>query len=277
MPALKNEKHEAFAKALARGITQAAAYIEAGYTAKSLAVGRVKGSQLAKRIEVANRVAELRLLPEFQKKLVPKLAELPKARVRGGVRTSPATAEMLEAMNEKRESRYLPNASPDVIFRLCLLGSTDQEIMAVLRLSHETWEDWRHRYVDVRDAINRGRIMADTDVAYGMYRAATGYEHKAVKIFMPAGAPAPVYAPYMEHIPPNVVAGSLWLRNRHPDRWKERREVNIEGSLEHRLRQMTPEQREQDARDLYQRVTSRLAELSSTDAESEDLPPGGET
>jgi hypothetical protein len=40
-----------------------------------------------------------------------------------------------------------------------------------------------------------------------MGRRAVGFEHPAVKIFMPAGAPEPVYAPYMEYHPPDVNAG----------------------------------------------------------------------
>jgi phage terminase small subunit len=35
MPALKNPRHEAFAQALARGMSASAAYVEAGYKASN--------------------------------------------------------------------------------------------------------------------------------------------------------------------------------------------------------------------------------------------------
>jgi hypothetical protein len=41
--------------------------------------------------------------------------------------------------------------------------------------------------------------------------------HDAVKIFMPAGAKKPVYAPYVEHVPPDVTAAIFWLKNRDPE------------------------------------------------------------
>ena len=44
----------------------------------------------------------------------------------------------------------------------------------------------------------------------------------AVKIFMPAGAEAPVCASYTEHYPPDTQAASLWLRNRQPAKWRDR-------------------------------------------------------
>jgi hypothetical protein len=44
------------------------------------------------------------------------------------------------------------------------------------------------------------------------------------EIFMPAGAKAPVYAPYVEHVPPDVTAGIFWLKNRKPADWRDYRE-----------------------------------------------------
>jgi hypothetical protein len=40
----------------------------------------------------------------------------------------------------------------------------------------------------------------------------------ASTIARPAGAEAPVNAPYTEHYPPDTQAASLWLRNRQPAR-----------------------------------------------------------
>jgi hypothetical protein len=42
-----------------------------------------------------------------------------------------------------------------------------------------------------------------------------------VKIFMPAGREKPVYAPYVEHVPPDVAAGIFWLKNRDPQHWRD--------------------------------------------------------
>jgi len=38
-----------------------------------------------------------------------------------------------------------------------------------------------------------------------LYERAVGYNYDAVKIFMPANAKKPVYAPYVEHISPDVI------------------------------------------------------------------------
>ena len=37
-----------------------------------------------------------------------------------------------------------------------------------------------------------------------LYHRANGYNYEVVKIFMPANSAKPVYAPYIEHVPPDV-------------------------------------------------------------------------
>jgi hypothetical protein len=64
-------------------------------------------------------------------------------------------------------------------------------------------------------------------VAESLYRRAIGYEHSAVKIFMPAGATEPVYAPYTEHYPPDTAASFIWLKNRRKQDWRDKSELVV--------------------------------------------------
>jgi hypothetical protein len=50
---------------------------------------------------------------------------------------------------------------------------------------------------------------------------AVGYNFEATKIFMPAGHTKRVYAPYIEHVPPDVTACIFWLKNRDPQNWRD--------------------------------------------------------
>ncbi len=55
-----------------------------------------------------------------------------------------------------------------------------------------------------------------------------------------------------------------WLSRRQPELWKERQEVDVSGTLEHRLSQMTPEERARDALELAERIRRRIAEYRMT-------------
>jgi hypothetical protein len=46
----------------------------------------------------------------------------------------------------------------------------------------------------------------------------------SVKIFLDRDTKKPIYAPYREHVPPDVAACLRWLMVRRPDEWRERQD-----------------------------------------------------
>jgi len=49
---------------------------------------------------------------------------------------------------------------------------------------------------------------------------------------MPAGATEPVIVPYIEHVPPDTTAQIFWLKNRRPEDWRDRKDVDHTGKFE---------------------------------------------
>lgn len=84
---------------------------------------------------------------------------------------------------------------------------------------------WRAKHPEFLQAIKASKEIADERVERSLYHRAVGFEHTSVKIFMPAGASEPVFAPYREYIPPDTAAAFAWLKNRKPDTWRDRKEV----------------------------------------------------
>jgi hypothetical protein len=58
-------------------------------------------------------------------------------------------------------------------------------------------------------------------LCFGPYPVPAEQRLQAAKIFMPAGAKKPIYAPYVEHLPPDVTAGIFWMKNRGPAEWRD--------------------------------------------------------
>lgn len=114
--------------------------------------------------------------------------------------------------------------TPKLAYRLSLLGLTDVEMGVALGVGETTINAWKLAHIEFSEALTRGKLLADAKVAESLYHRGMGYSHEAVKIFMPAGALEPVYAPYIEHYPPDTPAASLWLRNRQPKLWREKTE-----------------------------------------------------
>lgn len=121
---------------------------------------------------------------------------------------------------------------PELARRLALIGMSDEEMAKIFDVAVSTLYRWDETYPNFREARAKGGVHADGAVVARLYHRAIGYSHEAVKIFMPAGAEEPVYAPYIEHVPPDTQAMIWWLKNRQKDKWKDKSEVDWTGRME---------------------------------------------
>lgn len=144
--------------------------------------------------------------------------------------------------------------------KLCRLGATDIELADFFECDVRSIYRWAQAHDAFCQALRAGKDACDDRVERSLYNRAIGYTHEAVKIFMPANAAAPVYAPYREHVPPDVGAASLWLRNRRAEAWKDKREVAHSGSIS----------RAEDLSD------SELADIAAGSSEGTAPPAEGE-
>lgn len=116
--------------------------------------------------------------------------------------------------------------------QLCEGGATDEEIAQALGVHVATIYRWKAKHPAFCEAIKVGKAAADDRVELSLYHKAIGYKHEAVKIFMPAGAVMPVYAPYTEHVPPDTTAAIFWLKNRRAAAWRDKTEVHHTHSID---------------------------------------------
>src|SRR5260370_18879986 len=110
-------------------------------------------------------------------------------------------------------------------------------------------------------SLSRWHAGTSAKAALNGYNRARGMSLPAVKIFQGTPEGGPVIVPHQEHLPPDVGAAKLWLSRRQPDKWKDRQEVNVTGTVAHRLAQMTPGARGALARRLAARAHRRPAGL----------------
>lgn len=120
-----------------------------------------------------------------------------------------------------RPTKYEP-VFPERARELCERGATDIELADFFDIACSTLYEWKHVHPEFAEAIKVGKECADARVERSLYNRAVGYTYESVKIFMPGGAEAPVYAPYREHVPPETTAAIFWLKNRQPDRWRDK-------------------------------------------------------
>ncbi len=114
--------------------------------------------------------------------------------------------------------------------KLCQLGATDQEIADFFEVDVRTIYRWKADNDAFCQALKAGKAVADERVERSLFQKAVGYEQDEVKIFMPAGAEAPVYAPFRAKIAPDTTAAIFWLKNRRPDEWRDKVQTELTGA-----------------------------------------------
>jgi hypothetical protein len=129
-----------------------------------------------------------------------------------------------------RPSSYKPEFAKQAE-KLCQLGATDQELADFFEVDARTIYRWKHDHDDFCQSLKAGKDVADERVERSLYQRAIGYEQDEVKIFMPGGADAPVYAPFRAKIAPDVTAAIFWLKNRRSQDWRDKQEVEHSGEM----------------------------------------------
>ena len=125
-------------------------------------------------------------------------------------------------------SKYHP-AFADLAYKHCLLGATPKHVADLLQVDEVTIYRWMEAHPSFGAAMEQGRGDADANVARSLYKKATGYTHQAVKVFQYQGEP--VVVPYTEIVPPDTEAAKFWLKNRQPELWKDKVEVEEKPSI----------------------------------------------
>lgn len=119
-----------------------------------------------------------------------------------------------------RPSDYKPEYAKQAE-KLARLGATDQEVASFFEVDVRTVYRWKHDHDDFCHALKVGKTVADDRVERSLYQKAIGYEQQEVKIFMPASAEEPVYAPFVAKIAPDTTAAIFWLKNRRSQEWRD--------------------------------------------------------
>lgn len=126
---------------------------------------------------------------------------------------------------------YDPDYHPRMAFKYALLGFTDEEIAESFRISAATYYEWLQQHDEFSEDVRRGKAPADADVALGLFKRGTGYEYASEKIMTRAiggGESVIERVDITVHVPPDPGAALNWLKNRQPDKWRDKKSLELE-------------------------------------------------
>lgn len=138
------------------------------------------------------------------------------------------TSKKIPSPKMGRPTSYDPKYKEIVTGLAFLLPNiTDEDIAIALRVSRATVANWKKQHPDFLDAIAGAKLPADAKVASALFQRALGYEYDEVQVVSgeEKGKSVSKKVVTRKHIPGDVTAQSLWLRNRRPADWRTQPEA----------------------------------------------------
>lgn len=196
---------------------------------------------------------------------------MPRTKAVATTKTKPVVAKKAA----QRSGIYRPEFC-DQAYNYGLLGFTEVEIAREIGVSARTIFVWKKKHPAFLAALKSGGAIADSKVARSLYERAIGYEYyeeavARIKTVSGEGKDKVVtegvkIVRLRRFAPPDTASMAIWLRNRRAVQWRERKEIEVTGSLEHRLSAMSPEERAAWSEDLARRA-ARLLEAPMIEGE----------
>lgn len=104
-------------------------------------------------------------------------------------------------------------------------GLTDELICKKIGIGARTFYEWMERFPQMAQAIKKGKAPVDIQVENALLKRALGYEYEETitEVEELAGGHQKKHIRKVtKHCPPDTTAQIFWLKNRRPERWRDK-------------------------------------------------------
>lgn len=115
-------------------------------------------------------------------------------------------------------------------------GLTDEQIAKNMGISRSTLNEWKKKFPDISDTLKRGKEVVDVEVENALLKRALGYSTTEVtreRALNPETGKVElvVTKAVTKEVPPDTTAQIFWLKNRRPDLWRDKQDVELSGEV----------------------------------------------
>lgn len=123
------------------------------------------------------------------------------------------------------------------VFIMAKMGAIDTEIAEHIGISISAYYQWRNKNPRFLEALNQGKALWDARVEATLARKAVGYrytEQQVVKLRDTVGDAVYERIEIVDverEMPPDTTASIFWLKNRDPNRWRDRHQIDVDQTV----------------------------------------------
>nr|DAM12462.1 MAG TPA: terminase small subunit [Caudoviricetes sp.] len=103
-------------------------------------------------------------------------------------------------------------------------GLTDEQIAHNMGISRSTLNEWKKKYSDISDTLKRNKEIVDIQVENALLRRALGYKYKEITRESSKDdiGKMVITKEVTKEVVPDTTAQIFWLKNRRPDKWRDK-------------------------------------------------------
>lgn len=109
-------------------------------------------------------------------------------------------------------------------------GLIDEQIAKNLGIGYTTLKEYKNKYPSFLAALKKGKEVVDLEVENALLKRALGYQHKEIKETID-GNGNKVITRVLKDVPADTTAQIFWLKNRRPDKWRDKNTIQHEGEI----------------------------------------------
>ena len=126
-------------------------------------------------------------------------------------------------------------------------GLTDEQIAFNMGIKRQTLYDWIKKYPDISDTLKKGKEVVDILVENSLLKRALGYEYEEItreSEYNPGTNKVELVVKKVvsKQVVPDTTAQIFWLKNRKPEIWRDKKDIEHSGNINNPFEGLTREQ-----------------------------------
>lgn len=107
-------------------------------------------------------------------------------------------------------------------------GLTDEQLAEKMGINPATLYDWKNKYPKISKSLKKGKEVVDIQVENALLKRALGYDYQEQRIEKSEKDGTKIIQT-IKHVPADTTAQIFWLKNRRPDKWRDKPPEQVAG------------------------------------------------
>ncbi len=126
-------------------------------------------------------------------------------------------------------------------------GLIDEQIAANIGIHPSTLYEWQKKYPEITKALKKGKEVVDREVENALLKRALGYKYEEITQELQYDKAKKkhilvVTKVVTKEVAPDVTAQIFWLKNRKPDIWRDRKDIDANLNTNNPLEGLTTDE-----------------------------------